>query len=198
MKEPGEKNYDSKQKEILTIAARLFNAKGYERTSLGEIAAAAGLKKGSLYYYFQSKQEILAQISTKGLERTLEHIIAVKAETLPVAEKMRKLIYTYVLEMTDNLDFISVCFKEEGSLEEENRRPYLHEQDILEEVFLSTIREGIDSGDFNPVDPKLATFLIFGACHHIIRWYKPGGPYTPEHMAREFSRYLCELMLTKK
>lgn len=193
-----ENNFDLKQREILTTAARLFKINGYERTSLEEIAAATGLKKGSLYYYFKSKQDILAQISTKGLEKTLKTVSAVNTEQLPVTVKMRKLIYTYVLEIIANLDFISVCFKDEGSLEEENRKIYLKEQDVLENIFYESICDGIANNEFAAVNPKLTTFLIFGVCHHLIRWYQPGKAYSPEYVATEFSTYICDLMLTRK
>src|SRR5260370_20797602 len=78
--------------EILRTAARLFQQRGYDATSMNDVAAALKLSKGGLYHHFQSKDEILFEIMDHAMEMTQDRVIAPVREIADPVERLRALI----------------------------------------------------------------------------------------------------------
>src|SRR5579864_5772354 len=86
---------DSRQ-EILRTAARLFQQRGYDATSMNDVAAALKLSKGGLYHHFQSKDEILFEIMNHAMEMTQERVIAPVRSIADPLERLRALIRLHI------------------------------------------------------------------------------------------------------
>ena len=82
--------------QLIRESARLFREKGYEATSVRDIAAATGLQSGSWVYHFKTKQDILAAVMEEGLQRALERIEAIGREQLPPREHFRALLRAHL------------------------------------------------------------------------------------------------------
>jgi len=181
-----------RQQEILDAAARVFHEKGYESTSIQDIADSVGILKGSLYYYITSKEDLLYQI-IEGVHREgLKNVDAVEALDASPLEKLRAFVTGHLLYNAHNLVRTAVFFQDFRSLTGERRKQILAERDAYEKYLRDLIRQAQRDGSVCPdVDPKVASITVLGMLNWIYNWYRPGG----ERSAREIGE-LCADFVT--
>ena len=122
--------------QLVRESARLFREKGYEGTSVRDIAAATGLQSGSWVYHFKTKQDILATVMEEGLQQALERIEAIGREDLPPRQLFRALLRTHLDTLLGpGQDFIPVLLYEWRSLESPGRRRVIALQKRYEKVW---------------------------------------------------------------
>lgn len=178
-----------RQQEILDAAAEIFREKGYEATSTQDIAEAVGLLKGSLYYYIDSKEDLLFAIIDEAYKGALQTLELSKAAPGDVVEKIRQLIENHVTYFTTNQVKMAVLFRDFRSLSEERQRIIAGEGDQYLEEVRSLIRQGQDEGVVaGDIDPRLASISITGMVNSLAQWYDPLGPSSPAEIAAAFSR----------
>lgn len=171
---------------ILRAAAALFHARGFEGTSMHQIAAEVGIQKSSLYHHFRSKDELLFDILRHTLDLALGGLQAIVGADLPAAQRLRLAVRHHVINLVEDLDNVA-CFIEEGkALGPRHRDAYIARRDAYERCFRQIIEDGIARGEFRPLEVRLAGFAILGMCNWMVRWFRPGGPNTPEEVARHF------------
>jgi AcrR family transcriptional regulator len=150
---------------------------------MSDIADAVGFQKSSLYHHFASKQELLFEILSHTVETAIGGLKEIASSSRPAAERLRMAIRHHVLHLVEDLDNVA-CFVEEGkALEPPYRDQYLEKRDAYEDEFRRILEEGIASGEFRATDVPLAGFAVLGMCNWVVRWYRPGGPHTPEEIA---------------
>jgi AcrR family transcriptional regulator len=175
-----------KRIEILRAAATVFRRRGYHGASIGQIARALKMAKGNLYYYFRNKEEILFVCHDYSLGLILKELKAVEQSTLPPDRQMHRLIVSFV-----HL-FIDVLHGTAWTLEVEALSPPLlkkiiAKRDRIDKGFRRILTTGMRTGVFAERDPKLVSFVIFGAINWIPRWYDPGGGATSHDIAGVFA-----------
>jgi AcrR family transcriptional regulator len=144
---------------------------------------------GNLYYYFRNKEEILYACHDYSLGLILKELKEVEQSGLAPDRQMHRLIVAFV-----HL-FIDVLHGTAWTLEVEALSPPLLKKviarrDRIDKAFRRIIREGVDAGLFARRDPKLTSFVIFGAINWIPRWYDPAGQATSHEIAQVFADYL--------
>ena len=178
-----------RQQEILDAAAEIFREKGYEATSTQDIAEAVGLLKGSLYYYIDSKEDLLFAIideAYKGALQTLEQAKVMPGNAL---QKIRSIIESHVDYFIANQVKMAVLFRDFRSLSEERQQIIAGEGDQYLEEVRSLIRQGQAEGVVAPdIDPRLASIGITGMVNSLSQWYHPSGPSTPAEISEAFAR----------
>src|SRR5579871_5309786 len=183
-----EATLDSRQ-DILRTAARLFQQRGYDATSMNDVAAALKLSKGGLYHHFQSKDEMLFHIMNHAMDITEERVIkAVRAIPVP-EDRLRMLIRLHidvVLSVRDRE--VTVMLHENHPLPPALRRrvnkrkkEYVH---FLENL-IAQVQRGRNSR--SAVSPRAAAFALLGMINWIYQWYKPDGVLTGEDISREYT-----------
>ncbi len=177
---------DAKRLQILESAVRAFAARGFHGTSMADIARELRLTRGSLYYYFRDKEEILALCHTVALEAVLAAYETVRASALPPDEKLRRLIEEHVRVQVDKFHGTALAL-ELDALRPASRAAVVEGRDRYDRGLRELIDEGIRARLFRPVDPKLSAFAVVGAINWIGRWYRPEGAATPEALGREFA-----------
>ena len=177
---------DAKRLQILESAVRAFAARGFHGTSMLDIARELRLTRGSLYYYFRDKEEILALCHMVALEAVLAAFETVRASDLPPDEKLRQLILQHVRIQVDKFHGTALAL-ELDALRPASRAAVVAGRDRYDRGLRELIEEGIRARLFRPVDPKLAAFAVAGAINWIGRWYRPGGGATPESLGEEFA-----------
>jgi AcrR family transcriptional regulator len=176
--------------EILKSAAAAFKRLGYHGATLEQIAAALRMKKGNLYYYFRSKEDILFACHQYSVDRLLEGLKAVETGDLPPAQKLRRLIVTFVNTILDDLHGTAL-FLDIKVLGPRRLKLAIERRDEFDRGVRRVIEQGVDWGTFDPrVDPKLLSFAILGAVNWIPRWYAPDGPSSSQEIADRFADYL--------
>ena len=175
--------------QIVRQSARLFREKGYEATSVRDIAAATGLQSGSWVYHFRTKQDILAAVMEEGLQRSLERIESIGREPRPPREQFRALVRTHLdTILGPGQDFIPVLLYDWRSLERKARPRVVALQKRYEAVWDAVIRSLQRSGDWTG-PTKVDRLLMFGALNWIAHWYRPRGPLDVAALAEECVRF---------
>ncbi len=176
--------------EVLLVAESLFAQRGYEATSVRDIAEALGLQAGSLYAHIESKDDLLHQILSRAAERFfLATKPIVESDLVPV-EKLRRLMLAHVQVITSDLNAAAVYSTEWRHLSEPRRGEFAARRDEYEGMVRCMVRDCIREGTFGDVDEKFATLLILSSMNWIYQWYKDDGPMTPEDIARKLTDML--------
>ena len=162
--------------QLVRESARLFREKGYDATSVRDIAAATGLQSGSWVYHFKTKQDILAAVMEEGLQQALERIEAIARENLPPREHFRALVRTHLdTLLAPGQDFIPVLLYDWRSLDRRGRERVIALQKRYEKVWDEVMGRLRRSGDW-AMPTRVDRLLMFGALNWIVQWYRPGGP----------------------
>jgi AcrR family transcriptional regulator len=185
-----EKARNKKREAVLRMAAQVFNEKGYLAATLDEVAERLNVTKPTLYYYVKSKDEILYECVRIGLTMIQDAITEVGASGGTAMDKLVAAMHKYTEIVT--MDF-GMCLIRVGEapLPLESQRKLRRIKADIDLEFRELIRLGIEEGAIAPCDPKLAAFTFAGALSWIGRWYRPGGEWTPDDIARQCIALLC-------
>jgi AcrR family transcriptional regulator len=175
--------------DILKSAARAFRRLGYHGATVEKIAAALHMKKGNLYYYFKSKEDILFACHQYSLDRLLQLLDEVERSSCGPAEKLRSLIVASVHLIIDELHGTALILELEA-LSPVHLKEVIVRRDRFDHGIRQILEEGIADGSFAPHDAKLRAFALLGAINWIPRWFNPSGPATSNEIADRFADYL--------
>lgn len=179
-----ERDDGNRRQELLRVAARLFRSQGFAATSTRDIAAGAGMRSGSPFYHFESKEALLAAVMLEGMERALQRqsdAMARAAEevqrqsrVLSARECLRVLVRNHFdVLVGPESDFIPVMLYEWRSLSPSQRSQVKALKDRYETVWVPVLEALHASGELRG-DVRLARLLIFGALNWTAQWYQPG------------------------
>ena len=174
---------------IIDAAARIFDEKGYSATSTQDIAAEVGLLKGSIYYYIDSKEDLLFRIIQDSHEGALRAISTVSHLDVGPLAKAYSLVKTHVRVFHDDRVKHSVFFKEFRSLSDD-RKEVIRGTGHAYSLFLRRIlEEGQAAGQVDErLDTGLATAGIIGMLNAMSFWYHDGGSWGPEKIGTQFAQ----------
>ena len=155
-------------------AARLFAEKGYHGTSIGDLAEAMGVRKGSLYAHMESKQDLLYQTMRDGA-RAFHGALDEIPDRLPATGKIRLAIRGHLRVVAEQLDVATVFVREWRYLEGERREEILAERRRYEERVRALFREGRELGELRTdLDDATAALLVLSAANWAYTWLQPG------------------------
>src|ERR671935_1159477 len=164
----------TRRQELTRAAARLFAEKGYHGTSIGELAEAMGVQKGSLYAHIQSKQDLLYETMREGAAAFHAALDAIPDE-LGATEKIRLALRAHLRVVAEQLDVATVFVREWRYLEGERREEILAERRRYEERFRALFREGRELGELRTdLDEATAALLALSAVNWAYTWLQPG------------------------
>lgn len=182
---------------VLQAAARLFREQGYDGTSLRDIARAAGMLPGSLHYRYPTKEDILAALMERAIDRLIESILAATAATTDPMERVRLAIVEHVRILLSREDSVYVLLYDWRSLSSGAERAITRHRRRYEQFADDLIAQAAAHARVQPgVDLYLVRQFGFGAASWVAQWFDPAGPYTPEQIADAFFRYMTLGTLT--
>lgn len=177
------------RRRIIDAAAKRFFQKGVSGTSLREIAGDVDMKVGSLYYHFQSKEELANEIMRLGTDGARDAVLdAVKAagQNAPPLEKLKAAFKAHLRYLLTEGNFSAALVRALYTDPEELRTRHIRKQHAYARIFADLIDEAIAAGEIRrDLDPSLVRMLWLGALNWAIGWYKPGG-LTPEEIVDQF------------
>jgi AcrR family transcriptional regulator len=177
--------------DIARAAAAVFRRRGFEAATTEDIAGALGKTKGSLYYDFRDKKDILWFCQNWSLDRMLADAARIRRSGAPPAARLRELVRSQIACMLDELAG-SAAHIQTDALRGARRAVIVGKRDRYEREFRRTIEEGAAAGEFRPVDPKLAALAILGAVNWTITWFRPDGLKTSGEIADSFAELFVE------
>lgn len=180
-------NNSDKQAEIFAAALRLFQQKGYHGASMQDLAAAVGMQKASLYYYFRSKEDLLFMVCERGSHAFTAELNEIVNAPLAPTQKLRRAIEGHLVALCDQLELFTVFLREQKFLSDQQKKRLRGEGKHHAELLEAILEEGVRRGEFRAVEPPVAALAILGMCNWLYEWYSPGGPLTPREIAARFS-----------
>src|SRR5437660_8496299 len=164
----------ARKSELTRAAARLFAEKGYHGTSVGDLAEAMGVQKGSLYAHIESKADLLWEVAREGgaaFHAALDSV----PEDGPAVERIRAALRAHLRVVGEQLDVATVFVREWRYLEGERRERFLAERRRYEERFRALFREGRELGELRTdLDDGTAALLALSAANWAYTWLRPG------------------------
>ena len=163
----------TRRRELTREAARLFAERGYHGTSIGDLAKALGVQKGSLYAHIASKQDLLYEAMSEGARAFHEALDAVP-DNLPATDRIRLALRAHLRVVAEQLDVATVFVREWRYLEGERAEEFLAERRRYEERFRALFREGRDTGALRTdLDDHAAALLVLSAANWAYTWLRP-------------------------
>jgi TetR/AcrR family transcriptional regulator, cholesterol catabolism regulator len=176
---------DRRRAEIITLAAQLFDRRGYSNVSMEQIAVAAGMAKPTLYHYFRGKDEILRGIHEVFIDVLLERYDQRQQLGLsPALVLLGAMTDIYGL-METHRGHVRVFFEHHRELPATVREQIRIKRSRYEQLIRGTIVDGIEAGQFRDIDPEAATLAVFGICNWAYQWWRPGSGTDPALTAQK-------------
>lgn len=164
----------ARRSELTREAAKLFARKGYHGTSIGDIADALGVQKGSLYSHIASKEDLLYETMRDGAAAFHGALDAIP-EDLPATEKIRLALRGHLRVVAEQLDVATVFVQEWRYLEGARREEIVAERRRYEERIRDLFREGRELSELRAdLDESVAALLLLSAANWAYTWLQPG------------------------
>lgn len=173
--------------QILGESARLFATKGYDGTSMRDIAEACGISKSLLYHHFVDKDEIYARIALGSTQRLYEFVVDRLPESGTLIDRVRAFMTAtgdYFQRYRSNWIASTAAFWSDPELRRHKER--MMWRDRYEGLIRQLIQDAIDAGDFRAVDVPLTGRLVLSTLNWMHRWYRPDKDLTPGQIAESY------------
>ncbi|QKS00577.1 TetR/AcrR family transcriptional regulator [Sphingomonas sp. CL5.1] len=176
-KKKAQKKGDITRATILAAAARRFAEKGYADCSLRDIAALSGLKAGSVYYHFPSKEVLLDEVLLAGIERltktVLQHVAALGEQAGPT-ERLRTMIRAHVTCFLDVRDDANTYLRIYEYLPPVMKRRTRSNRLAYAQLWFDVFDRGVKDGEFSAAIDRV-TFISFllDSMNGVIEWFRP-------------------------
>ncbi|HEX7631858.1 MAG TPA: TetR/AcrR family transcriptional regulator [Lacunisphaera sp.] len=175
---------------LVRIAASLFAQQGYRGTSMRDIGREAGVHAGSLYVHIASKEDLLAAIVRDVMDRSERDMAEVLAEGGTGTQQLRAIAGRALRLIDEYQEFATVFYHEWRNLSEPRRQAVITSRDRWEANLRGIIAAGVESGEFRPVDPRIAGIALTSVLNWAYVWYSPNGELSTDQLADQFADLL--------
>ena len=166
---------------VLAVAVQAFNERGYDATSMGELAERLGTSKSAIYYHVSGKQELLRLALERALGN-LERLLEEPDADAAALDRLERVIRGAVRVLVDELPFVTLLLRLRGNTEVE--REALARRREFDHAVARLVEEAVADGALrSDVDARTATRLLFGMVNSLVEWYRPGGGLTADQLA---------------
>jgi AcrR family transcriptional regulator len=172
------------KEKIIETSIELFDQKGFKETSIQDIVETIGVTKGTFYYYFKSKEELLKDICLNYIEdlvKQQEQILEDPKKSC--TEKLYDIVYMLIKNIKTQRRSGRIFFREMRHLNEAHLEEIKNKRRIFRENYQKLIEEGIAKGEFKQnLYPDLLTFGLLGITNWSYYWYDPDGAVSEEKL----------------
>jgi len=179
----GRPGYD--QATVLRRAIELFIAKGYEATSIGDLAKDLGLAKSAIYHHVTSKESLLSAAldeALDGLSAAIDTAASASAGS-SAYQRLRTAVEESVLILADHLPAVTLLLRVRGNSEVELAA--LKRRRAINEKLARLVQAAADEGALRrDINPDVISRLIFGTVNSLVEWYRPDGPIEASTLAQ--------------
>jgi AcrR family transcriptional regulator len=181
---------------VYEVAAEVFHRKGYDNTSMSDVAEAAGLTKAGLYHHISSKESLLYTILDYGLDLTDSYVVAPLASIPDPVERLKTMIDLHLrlvleernLEVTGLLhECRTLAATDKGKINRRKKAYVRMTTDLIAEI----------AAQYNvkTINPKLAAFALLGMLNWTYQWYKTSGPIRCDEIIENFQKIFLQGIL---
>ncbi|MGN6242661.1 MAG: TetR/AcrR family transcriptional regulator [Motilibacteraceae bacterium] len=159
--------------ELLDVVVTEFNVRGYDATSMEDLARATGLTKAALYHHVAGKEEFLRLAVSRGVDALESVVDEGEALDAPAVARLEHVLRRSVEVLVEQLPFVTLLLRVRGNTPAEQEA--LRRRRELDARVAALVHAAVDEGDLrDDLDPRLVTRLLFGAVNSLVEWYRPG------------------------
>lgn len=186
----------SNRNAIKRAAASMFSQRGYYATSLRDIAKKVGVTLGTIYHYFPSKEDLLAELIDDAMVPLMETVDQIdgRLATDPPSTVLAWMVEVFILGTLERLGTAMVADVELRALTGRSHSRAIGQRDAYQEAMERVVEAGVERGEFEVQDLKLAVYAILSACNGVPRWYRPGGRVPDEEIARRYAQIALRIV----
>ena len=157
---------------LLSVAVAEFNVRGYDGTSMEDLAKAAGISKSSIYHHVAGKEELLRLAVTRALDGLFAVLDEPALADAGAAKQLAYVLDRTCQELVRNLPYVTLLLRVRGNSETE--RAALARRREFDHRVAELVHAAVEEGDLRPdLDPRLTSRLIFGLVNSVSEWYRP-------------------------
>jgi len=184
--------------DVYRIAAEIMCRKGYEATSMNDIAEAAGLTKAGIYHYIRGKEDLLFEIMTYAMDNLEQRVIAPAREIPDAEERLRKIVEGHTRSLIEGVGAITIVLEEMPALTAPHRRTIKARKRAYFDFIRETLGQLHSQGKLRDVDLTTAAFSLLGMMLWISRWYRRDGKLSAEQVMKDYLEIAIHGLLKKK
>lgn len=164
--------YRARLDEIVALATEVFRQKGYDAGSLEDVAKELGLRKASLYYYFESKSALLHLIFERAIDDALQRIASIAIIEDP-RDRLEALIRHQAIRVASEPSLFTVFFDQRPSLNAADYNKILAKERAYVRAFADAAQLGRDAGILPDADPRTLADILLGMTNWSYKWFDP-------------------------
>ncbi|MDT0379284.1 TetR/AcrR family transcriptional regulator [Streptomyces sp. DSM 42041] len=181
-------------RRLLLGAVDAFAERGFHATTTRDIAGRAGMSPAALYIHYRTKEELLYQISRVGHERSVVILQEAAAVEGGVADRLDFAVRTFVRWHAEHHTTARVVQYELSALEDGHYAEIVSMRRRTEEVLRGLLEDGVAAGEFTVSDVRGTAVAVLSLCIDVARWYRPGGPRTPEEIGALYAGLVLRMV----
>jgi AcrR family transcriptional regulator len=178
----------SRRVEICRTAAQIFRDRGFDATSMSDLARSLGMTKAGLYHYFESKEALLFEIMTYGLDRVRDDVVLPVRGIRDPEERLHQIVMRHACIATRGRGAVTQLNDEIRALPSSARRQIEERMRLYIDLVRTTLLELKAAGRLRDVDTTVATFSVIGMILWLPRWFRQDGRLTQQQAAKELTK----------
>lgn len=180
------------KRKIFETSMKLFAEKGYDATSIEEITATVGVAKGTLYYYFSSKEEIFNFLIEEGIKLLQNSIYIKTSKYTNYIDKIKAIVLIEIKIVQKYENLITILLSQFYGKESRNQKCQMHVYEYIEQIE-QIVREGINKGEIKQGEPKAMASEIYGLiCSTLVYKLRNQDTFDVTNIYKEFERTVIE------
>lgn len=176
-----------RRQQIMRVAAELFDTRGYQETSMEALAQQVGVRKATLYYYFQGKDALLVEMHREMIDLILD---AQRRRLDRAAHRPRELLLAIMTDLVSLMEthpgHLRIFFEHYRELPGPVREEIAAKRDRYRNMLIDVLDQGVAQGEFRIADTRLTALAVLGMSNWAYQWFRPGGGRTAAEVARYF------------
>jgi AcrR family transcriptional regulator len=180
--------------EIVRVAAKVFQDRGFHDATLEEVANSLQISKGGLYYYVRSKDELLYEIHRMAMDLVLPRLAEIASRPgISAVQKLELAVQNHITNLTDEFDVVVVMLQQEYALAPYDRQAIAALRNRYDDFIIGIIEEGKQNGEFRAdVNARMAVYHLLGSLNWIPHWYQRAGSMTLGEISTTFVQFFLD------
>ena len=180
--------------QILSIAISVIKRKGFSNTKIEDIAVELNMTKGSIYYYFKNKNDLVYECHKLILSMAIKDLENILYENDTAENKLRKMIDVHIEYAIEEKEIFHIIIDPKEKFNKDQLDSVLKLRKYYSRIFDRVIQQGIEKNEFLTANPVLTRMIILGAMNWIQQWYNPKGKFNKQQIKEYYADQIMKLL----